>query len=29
VRRIEEGEGYSLPGDIERKIRPEIPGITG
>jgi trimethylamine--corrinoid protein Co-methyltransferase len=29
VRRIEEGEGYSLPGDIERKIRAEIPGITG
>jgi trimethylamine--corrinoid protein Co-methyltransferase len=29
VRQIEEGEGYSLPGDIERKIRAEIPGITG
>lgn len=29
VKQIEEGEGYSLPGDIERKIRAEIPGITG
>jgi trimethylamine--corrinoid protein Co-methyltransferase len=29
VQQIEEGEGYSLPDDIEQKIRAEIPGITG
>lgn len=29
VKQVEEDEGYRLPGDIEQKIRAEIPGITG
>ena len=29
VKQIEEGEGHSLPGDIEKKILAEIPGIAG
>ena len=28
VKQIEEGESYSLPDDIEQKIRAEIPGIA-
>jgi len=29
VKQVEEGKGYSLPGEIEQKIRAEIRGITG